>query len=85
MNRTATILGLSIVSLAAANVVLGYEVTYQIAYGSFTLVAAIISLTFLWLWYARATPLASGMALGWAGASSVMGWWWGFNIASTSS
>ena len=42
--------------------------------------AAMISLTFLLLWAKRATPLAMGMAFGWAGASSVMGWWWLYNL-----
>ena len=43
-----------------------------IAYRAMTLMAAMISLTFLWLWARRATPLALGMSLSWAGASSVM-------------
>lgn len=64
-----------------AHAAFGFTVTYEIAYGSFTLMAAMISLTFLWLWRERATPLAGGMALGWAGASSVMGWWWLYNVA----
>ena len=62
--------------LALSYATLGYQPTYQIAYGALTLMAAMISLTFLWLWARRATPLALGMSLSWAGASSVMGWWW---------
>lgn len=66
--------------LSASYVTLGYQPTYQIAYGALTLMAAMISLTFLWLWAKRATPLALGMSLSWAGASSVLGWWWAFNL-----
>jgi len=62
------------------NETFGYEVSYRIGYGAFTLMAAMISLTFLWLWARRATPLAIGMSFGWAGAASVMGWWWSFNV-----
>ena len=70
------------VSLAflAMNEAFGYAVSYKIGYGAFTLMAAMISLTFLWLWARCATPLAIGMSFGWAGAASVMGWWWSFNV-----
>lgn len=66
--------------LFSGHTVLGYWPTYQIAYGALTLMAAMISLTFLWLWARRATPLALGMSLSWAGASSVLGWWWVYNL-----
>ncbi len=65
---------------SALNYRLGYAATYELGYGAFTLMAAMISLTFLWLWAARATPLALGMAFSWAGAASVMGWWWVYNL-----
>lgn len=58
----------------------GYDAAYDIGNGAFAIMAAMVSLTFLWLWSQRTTPLALGMALGWAGASSVMGWWWIFNL-----
>ena len=59
---------------------LGYEPIYQTAYGALTMMAAMISLTFLWLWARRATPLALGMSFSWAGASSVLGWWWIYRL-----
>ena len=31
------------------------------------------------MWVRRSTPLALGMAFGWAGAASVMAWWWLYN------
>ena len=62
------------------NQTLDYGMSYQIGYGAFTLMAAMISLTFLWLWARRATPLAMGMFFGWAGAASIMGWWWLFHV-----
>ena len=58
----------------------GYETAYRIGYGAFSLLAAMISATFFWLWRRRATPLALGMGFGWAGAASVMGWWWLYHL-----
>ncbi|MEM9969991.1 MAG: hypothetical protein AAF762_02675 [Pseudomonadota bacterium] len=60
----------------------GYWPVYQVGYGAFSLMAAMISLTFLWLWARKETPLALGMSFSWAGAASVMGWWWMFNVLS---
>ena len=59
-----------------SNAVLGYDRTYAVGYGAFALMAAMVSVTFLWLWVRRATPLAIGMFFGWGGAASVMAWWW---------
>ena len=39
------------------------------------IMGGVISLTFAWLWWVRATPLALGMVLSWAGASTLL---WGF-------
>ena len=75
-----------LVAISAAfmvvNQTLGYRMSFDIGYGAFTLMAMMISATFLWLWMRRATPLAMGMAFGWAGAASVMGWWWMYNLLS---
>lgn len=54
----------------------GYAAAYGIAFGAITVMSALISGTFLWLWWERTTPLALGMATSWAGTASVMGWWW---------
>ncbi|WP_298565675.1 hypothetical protein [uncultured Aliiroseovarius sp.] len=59
----------------------GYDAIYQIGYGAITLMGLMISLTFLWLYVQRATPLALGMAYSWSGASLVLGWWWIFALA----
>ena len=80
MMDAARVLGLSAGAMFLIYAGLGYEAAYEISYGAFTLMAAMVSLTFLWLWMQRATPLAMGMAFGWAGAASVMGWWWVFNL-----
>jgi hypothetical protein len=58
----------------------GYDAMYQIAYGAITFMGLMISLTFLWLYVQRATPLALGMAYSWSGASLVLGWWWIFAL-----
>jgi len=59
---------------------LDYRTLYLISYGAFSIMAAMISLTFLWLWASKDTPLALGMSYSWAGAASVMGWWWVFTV-----
>ena len=79
MTKPAALLGVTLLTFFASYTLLGYRATYLIGYGAFTLMAATISLTFVWLWRRRATPLAMGMAFSWAGAASVMGWWWLFN------
>lgn len=57
----------------------GYQTAFVVGYGALTLMAAMIALTFLWLWQARATPLALGMAFSWAGAACLLGAWWVYN------
>lgn len=64
----------------ALNGTIGYEKTYAIAYGMITVMAVVISGTFFWLWRRRATPLALGMSFSWAGAASVLGWWWLYQV-----
>lgn len=63
-------------ALIAVDVLFGFKAAYSISYGAISMMAMAISVTFLWLWYKRTTPLALGMSFSWAGASSVMGWWW---------
>jgi hypothetical protein len=57
-----------------AGLMLDYDTVYRIGYGTFTLLALVISGTFFWLWFKRSTPLALGMAFGWAGAATLMAW-----------
>lgn len=80
MKDALGMLGVAVAALLSLYAAVGYEAAYEISYGAFTLMAAMVSLTFLWLWAQRSTPLAIGMAFGWAGAASVMGWWWIFNL-----
>lgn len=80
MRQGFVLLGVVLAAFLASDATLGYRETYLIGYGALCLMAAMISLTFLWLWARRATPLALGMSFGWAGASSVIGWWWVFNL-----
>lgn len=69
------------VLLQLGYVMAGYDAMYQIGYGAITLMGLMISLTFLWLYVQRATPLALGMAYSWSGASLVLGWWWFYALA----
>lgn len=66
--------------LIGVDILFGFDAAYSISYGAISLMAMAISVTFLWLWYRRATPLALGMSFSWAGASSVMGWWWLYSV-----
>lgn len=67
-------------AFAGAETVLGYSLVYRVGYGAFAILAVVISATFFWLWAKRSTPLALGMAFGWAGAASVIAWWWLRNL-----
>ena len=60
--------------------IFGYDLAYQMAYGAISAMAVLISATFFWLWWQRATPLALGMGFSWAGAGMVMGYWWVHNL-----
>lgn len=71
--------GLFVAVLAAlllSDAAFGYGATYRIGYGAIVAMGLMIAATFLWLWAARATPLALGMAFSWAGTAAIMGWWW---------
>ncbi len=52
----------------------------DLAHGATALMALVIAGTFLWLWVRRATSLALGMALSWAGAGLMLGWWWAYGL-----
>ncbi len=54
----------------------GFGRTAEIVHGMLTVMALMISATFLWLWGMRLSPLSLGMAFSWAGAAMVMGWEW---------
>ena len=72
------------VALAAVfqigNRVLESPAMQDVAQGATAIVALVIAGTFLWLWVRRTTPLALGMALSWAGAGLMLGWWWAYGL-----
>ena len=55
--------------------VLNFRLAMAIGFSAMALIAAVNCVTFLWLWYVRATPLALGMALSWAGQTAMSIWW----------
>ena len=78
MNRSILLfLGLYM-GLTTLHHVEGYEIAYDVGYSAISLSALVISITFLWLWRVRATPMALGMALSWAGSFGLVGFWWVF-------
>ena len=54
---------------------LGFPLAMSIGFAATLAIAACNSITFLWLWYVRATPLALGMALNWIGQAAITLWW----------
>ena len=66
------------VGLTTLDRTLGYDVAYDVGYGAISLMAIVISVTFLWLWRIRGTPMAMGMAVSWGGCFGLIGYWWVF-------
>lgn len=80
MKRACALLAVITTVFLGINTVMGFQMAYSIAYGMISVMAMMISFTFFWLWRRRETPLALGMAFSWAGASSVLGWWWLYDV-----
>ncbi|MDJ1007279.1 MAG: hypothetical protein QNJ13_05580 [Paracoccaceae bacterium] len=80
MKQASLLFAFIAAALVALDTVFGFATAYAIGYGAIALMALAISLTFLWLWWKRTTPLALGMSFSWAGAASVIGWWWFYSI-----
>jgi len=76
MKQALLLLVITVVAFSISEATLGFWRTYEVGYGAITIMALMISGTFLWLWFARTTPLALGMAFSWAGCASVFGWRW---------
>ncbi|WP_417280160.1 hypothetical protein [Celeribacter sp.] len=83
MKQVMTLYGLVLAAAGMAVAALGLEQALLLAYGAISLMALMISATFLWLWQVRATPLALGMSLSWAGSGLTIGWWWAMQIAQS--
>lgn len=56
----------------------GFGVAYDIGYAAISLMAVVIAVTFAWLYRVRATPMALGMSVSWAGCFGLVGYWWVF-------
>lgn len=75
--RQVAVLYAMILTMALAGMgTIGYGAMILVGYGAVAVMALLISATFLWLWHLRATPLALGMSLSWAGSGLTIGWWW---------
>ena len=71
MRQALWLLGGAAAVVAAAAAALGAGPTAAMGFAAVAAMAALIAATFLWLWWVRATPLALGMALSWAGVALV--------------
>lgn len=65
--------------LATLDRTIGFSVAYDIGYAAISLMAVVISVTFAWLYRVRATPMALGMSVSWAGCFGLVGYWWVFS------
>ena len=83
MKQVMTLYGIVLGAGCLAAGGLGMEQALLLAYGAISLMALMIAATFLWLWQVRATPLALGMSLSWAGSGLTIGWWWAMQIAQS--
>lgn len=80
MKQVVTLYGVVLGALALAVAGLGVAEALLLTFGAIALMALTISGTFLWLWQVRATPLALGMSLSWAGSGLTTGWWWAMQV-----
>lgn len=75
MRQVVSLYGAVVICGGVLALGLGPAVVVVLAYGALALMAGLIALTFFWLWLERATPLALGMSVSWAGSGLIMGWW----------
>jgi hypothetical protein len=54
--------------------ILGIHIAAALGFGSVAVIAVVNALTFLWLWWARTTPLALGMTCSWLGQAALSIW-----------
>lgn len=73
MRQAIWLLAVAAAALVLALGALGPAATSAMGFAAVAPMAALISGTFLWLWWVRATPLALGMALSWAGVAFIAG------------
>jgi hypothetical protein len=71
MKQALWLLGAAAVAVLALVLWDGPVRTVTTGYGALSASAALISATFLWLFWVRATPLALGMVLSWAGVAAM--------------
>lgn len=75
MKQAVTLTVLIAIALLLAYKWFGYDLAYDLAFGTLAFLAMAISGTFFWLYKMKFTPLALGMAFSWLGAAMVVGWW----------
>ena len=76
MSRSVLLILGVYVTLSSIDRTLGFNAAHDIAYAVISLLAIVIAVVFAWLWRVRATPMAMGMALSWAGCHGFVGYWW---------
>ena len=76
MKQVAILFAGVVGALLACAQIAGAREVVIVVYGAIALMALLISATFAWLWRLRATPLALGMSMSWAGTGLTLGWWW---------
>lgn len=75
MKQALAIVAFMAMAFLVLDAVAGFGVAAVVGFSAMVVIAGVNALTFLWLWYVRATPLALGMALSWAGQAGLTLWW----------
>lgn len=75
MRSTLVPLVLFVAIFLAVSLRFGDDASFAVAYGMVAAMALVISVSFFWLWYNRATPLALGMALCKLGSATLLAWY----------
>ncbi|RPE71184.1 hypothetical protein EDD53_0298 [Pacificibacter maritimus] len=80
MKQALTLYSVILIIALAGMLSLGPAQMVLVGHGAVSILALLISGTFLWLWQVRATPLALGMSFSWAGLGLTLGWWWAIQL-----
>lgn len=75
MKQALIVVGLLLAAFLLVDFAAGFSLAAVIGLSAMAVIALVNALTFLWLWHVRATPLALGMALSWAGQAGLSIWW----------
>ncbi len=74
MKQALVIAAILLAAFLAVDALIGHRFAVAVGLAAVSVIAVFNSITFMWLWHVRATPLALGMALSWTAAGTI--WWY---------